>query len=187
MTLLPVWCYTYQSSEIVIRSTVSKITLSQAAASLDGALGLYKLYGGFESASSSSIDYLMADDISRNDITVYFKIKQEAKTRTDESIKLSVSAECMVNTDSTSLLSQDPSLLVTTGEPVISNVECLDMNNLKVTCVKETNNEVLFELVYLMGIVEDTNLALFTTTWKKTPGLAPGLYTAKITLSYITK
>ena len=42
---------------------------------------------------------ILADDISRSDITVYFRIAQEAKTRTDESIKLSVEAESLLNTD----------------------------------------------------------------------------------------
>ena len=186
LALLPVWAG-YQTSVVTIKTTVSKITLSEAASSEDGSLALYKLYGGLDSPSSSSVDYVLADDISRSDITVYFRIAQEAKTRTDESIKLSVEAESMVNTDYESLLSQDPSLLVRTGEPVISNVSCFGTEVLAVSYNKEQNNSVLFSLNYFLGKpVENINLAFFTTTWNKTEGLAPGLYTAKITLSYIT-
>lgn len=185
-TLLPLSAE-YQRSVVTIRTTVSKITLSDASSSEDGSIALYKLYGGLDSPSSSSVDYILADDISRSDITVYFRIAQEAKTRTDESIKLSVEAESMVNTDYEALLSQNPSLLVRTGEPVISNVSCFGTEMLTVSYNKEQNNSVLFSLNYFLGRpVENINLAFFTTTWNKTEGLAPGLYTAKITLSYIT-
>ena len=186
LSFLPVWAG-YQKSVVTIRTTVSKITLSEAATSEDGSLALYKLYGGLDSPSSSSVDYVLADDISRSDITVYFRIAQEAKTRTDESIKLSVEAESLLNTDYEALLSQDPTLLVKTGEPVISNVSCFGTEALNVSYNKEQNNTVLFSLNYFLGRpVENINLAFFTTTWNKTEGLAPGLYTAKITLSYIT-
>lgn len=180
-------CAGYQKSVVTVRTTVSRITLSEAANSEDGSLALYKLYGGLDSPSFSSVDYILADDISRSDITVYFRIAQEAKTRTDESIKLSVEAESMVNTDYEALLSRDPSMLVRTGEPVISNVSCFGTEVLTVSYNKEQNNSVLFSLNYFLGKpVENINLAFFTTTWNKTEGLAPGLYTAKITLSYIT-
>ena len=176
-----------QTSVVTIKTTVSKITLSQAAASEDGSLALYKLYGGLDAPSSSSVDYILADDISRSDIIVYFRIAQEAKTRTDETIKLSVEAESMVNTDYEALLLQDPTLLVETRNPVISNISCFGTEALSISYNKEQNNSVLFSLSYLLGKpVENINLAFFTTTWSKTEGLAPGLYTAKITLSYIT-
>ena len=186
LTLLPLQASVYQTSVITIRSTVNRITLSDASVSEDGTLGLYKLYGGLESADSAKVDYILADDISRSDVTVYFRIAQLAKTRTDESIRISVEAECLVNTDSQFILSQDPSKLVTTGEPVISNITCLGRDALDVTSFKDGNNSVLFTLNYYIGKpVENVNVAFFTSTWKKTEGLEPGLYTAKIILSYI--
>lgn len=184
--LLPFYIFTQtlQTSTIVVKSTVSKITLSQAAEG--DALGLYKLYGGLESANYSSIDYILADDISKNDVTVFFRIAQEAKTRTDESIRLSVEAESLMNTDSQALISQDSDLLVTTEAPTISNIDCLGTDALTVTYSEEQKNLIQFMLSYSFGRpVENVNLAFFTTTWKKTEGLAPGLYTAKIILSYI--
>lgn len=186
LSFLPLWA-DLQTSVVTVNTTVSKITLSEASNAGDGSLALYKLYGGLESASSSSVDFILADDISRKDVTVYFRIAQEARTRTDEFINLSVEAESLMNTDSRQLLSQDPTLLVETGIPVISNVSCLETKALNVSYNKEQNNSVLFSLDYSLGKpVENINLAFFTTTWNKTEGLAPGLYTAKITLSYIT-
>ena len=183
--LLPVWAFTFQST-VTVRTTVTRITLSQASVSEDGSLGLYKLYGGFDSANSAKLDYLEASDISQSDITVYFRIAQLAKTRTDESIRLSVEAESLVNTDSQALMLQGSDMKLNTNEPIISNISCLGMDNLTVTYSTEHDNEVNFKLVYNMGVVENVNLAYFTTTWKKTEGLAPGLYTSKITLRYIT-
>ena len=185
LTLLPIWADIFQSS-VTVRTSVSKITLSQASASEDGTLGLYKLYGGFDSADSAKLDYLEADDISQSDVTVYFRVAQLAKTRTDESIHLSVEAESLVNTESQYLMMQGTDLKTSTSVPVISNISCLGMDYLMVTYSTEQGNAINFTLVYKMGVVENVNLAFFTTTWKKTEGLAPGLYTSKITLRYIT-
>lgn len=186
IALLPLQAGVYQNCVITLRSQVSKITLSEASVSEDGTLGLYKLYGGLESASSASIDSILADDISQNDIVVYFRIAQIAKTRTDESISLSVEATSLENTDSSTIKLQDPDSLVKTNEPVISNISCLGTSNLKVTYSNDKLNTIQFQLAYDMGIVENVNLAFFTSTWKKTDGLAPGMYISKITLSYIT-
>ena len=120
ISLLPIMAGTYQVESVVIKSTVSKITLSEAATAGEGMLCLYKLYGGLNSAEGASLDTLMAEDISRSDITVYFRISQLALTRTDESINLSVEADSLVNVDSSLLISQDPSLVVSTSSPVIS-------------------------------------------------------------------
>ena len=186
-SLLPIFAYTYQSDSVLVKTTVSKITLSEAAISENGLSGLYKLYGGLESVSSASIDSLLAEDISSNDIIIYFRIAQLAKTRTDERISLSVKAERLENTNSEAVLLQDSKVLVYTEAPVISNVMCLSSDVLQVSSTIEDVNRVIFSLVYSLGKpVENVNLAFFTSTWSKTPGLAPGLYTSKITLSYIT-
>lgn len=185
LALSPVWSLTY-SSIVTVKATVPRITLSQASVSADGALGLYKLYGGLDSANFAGLEYLEADDISKNDITVYFRIAQLAKTRTDESIRLSVEAESLVNTDSQVLMLEGSDMPMSTNEPIISDVSCLGIDNLMVTYSTEHGNAINFMLVYNLGVVENVNLAYFTTTWKKTEGLAPGLYTSKITLRYIT-
>ena len=186
--LLPLGAYTFQTDTVIIRTRVSKITLSQAAvAGNDGLSGLYKLYGGLESASEARLDTLMASDISDNDVTVYFRIVQLAKTRTDESISISVEAERLVNVDSNLLISQDSDALVSTDAPVITDINCLSMDVLRVSYVPENTNGIKFLLNYSMGKpVENVNLAFFTVTWKKTLGLVPGEYTSKITLSYTT-
>ena len=188
LMLLPLGAYTFQTDTVIIRTRVSKITLSQAAvAGNDGLSGLYKLYGGLESASEARLDTLMASDISDNDVTVYFRIVQLAKTRTDESISISVKAERLVNVDSNLLISQDSDALVSTDAPVITDINCLSMDVLRVSYVPENTNGIKFLLNYSMGKpVENVNLAFFTVTWKKMSGLVPGEYTSKITLSYIT-
>lgn len=188
LMLLPLSAYTFQTDTVIIRTRVSKITLSQAAvAGNDGLSGLYKLYGGLDSASEARLDSLMADDISANDVTVYFRIAQLAKTRTDESINISVEAERLVNVDSNLLISQNSDALVSTDAPVITDINCLSMDVLRVSYTPENTNGIKFLLNYSMGKpVENVNLAFFTVTWKKTLGLVPGEYTSKITLSYTT-
>ncbi len=188
LCLLPfcIFAQTLQTSTIVVRSTVSKITLSNAATAGEGMLSLYKLYGGLDSANNAGLDSLIADDISEGDIKVYFRIAQLAKTRTDETISISVEAESLVNIESEYLISRDPTAVVSTPQPVISDISCLDMDCLKVTG-SQTNNGVDFYLAYhLCKSIENINLAFFTATWKKTEGLAPGEYTSNITMSYIT-
>lgn len=189
ITLLPLSAYTYQTESVVVRTQVSKITLSQAAVanSGDGLSGLYKLYGGLESASDAKLDSLIAEDISEGDVKVYFRVAQLAKTRTDESISISVEAESLVNVDSSSIISQDSDALVSTDAPVIADISCLNMDTLRVDYTPENENTIRFLLSYSIGKpVENVNLAFFTAVWKKTPGLAPGEYISKITLSYIT-
>lgn len=186
LAFLPIQAGVYQNYVITLRSQVSKITLSEASISEDGTLGLYKLYGGLDSPSSASIDYIKANDISQNDIVVYFRVAQLAKTRTNETIKLSIEAESLENIEASTIKLQDPSLLTKTSEPVISDVSCFGMKNLMISYSNNSSNSIQFQLIYNMGIVENVNLAFFTSTWKKTEGLVPGLYISKITLSYIT-
>ena len=188
LMLLPLGAYTFQTDTVIVRTQVSKITLSQAAvAGNDGLSGLYKLYGGLDSASEAKLDTLMASDISDGDVTVYFRIAQLAKTRTDESISISVEAEKLVNVDSSLINSRESETLLSTETPVISDVSCLNMDVLKVSYTPENTNGIKFLLDYSMGKpVEDVNLAFFTVTWKKVPGLMPGEYSSKITMSYTT-
>lgn len=180
LCLLPLCLFAepYQTSSVVIRTTVSRITLS------DAATNLYKLYGGFGIGDSISFESLLADDISKNDITVYFRIAQEAKTRTDETIDISVEAECFLNTEQF-IDKQYADMLTASTNPIISNVTCLSSDVLKVNYYSTDQNKVVFHLDYSMGKpIENVNLTLFAITWKKTEGLAPGLYTSKIVLSY---
>ena len=186
ITLLPLVAYTYQTDSVIVKSTVSKITLSQAAATSDGMLCLYKLYGGLNSASDAELDSLVAEDVSESDIKVYFRIAQLAKTRTDETISISVEAGSLVNVDSDFLIAQDSKLVVSTPIPAISDISCLSMDCLNVVS-SQTGNGIEFHLAYSSGRpVENINLAFFTVTWKKTEGLAPGEYTSNITMGYIT-
>ena len=128
---------------------------------------------------------LMADDISKNDITVYFRIAQEAKTRTDETIDISVEAESFSNEGIVDIQYAD--MPTVSKEPIISSVSCFDSDVLSVKYYSTGQNKAVFHLDYSMGKpVENINLTLFTITWNKTEGLAPGLYTSKIILSYLT-
>lgn len=153
----------------------------------DGMLGLYKLYGGLDSASDDNpVDTLMASDISEEDIKVYFRIAQLAKTRTDETIDITVEADSLTNVDSAILIAQDANMVVNTSAPVISDISCLSMQYLRVDSMPTTSG-ISFHLSYSSGKpIENINLAFFTATWKKTEGLAPGEYSSNITMSYIT-
>lgn len=183
LLLFPVMAYSYESN-MTVKTTVSRITLSQAVLSGEGSLGLYRLYGGLDSADTVNIDSLVVDDISQNDIVVYFRIAQLAKTRTDETISLIVEADGMINVEPS--VSRDKDLLFSTEAPVISDVTCLRTENVSVDYLPMRENDISFTLSYTLGKpVENVNLAYFKVTWKKTEGLAPGLYTSDITLSYI--
>ena len=174
-----------QQLDLRIRATVQSISLSQAFAASDG-LGLYKLTGGFD-FDSRGTDYILADDISANDITVYFRVDQLAKTRTEETIQISVIANRLVNTNAFDILSQNGEAKTETGIPTISVVSCMDISALQVTSSPKNENEIIFTLHY-MGYkpLENINIVTFKTIWDKTTGLAPGLYTSDVTLSYIT-
>ena len=187
LILLPFCLYSigYQRSTVVIKTTVTTISLSDALARSDGIFGLYRLSGGLYQGSSGT-DYLVANDISEDDIIVYFQIDQMAETRTDESIQLSISANRLTNVDADTVLQNDREARVETDFPSISVVSCADMSAIKVSSVPIGINEVLFTLRYLgYRTIENMNLVVFKTTWNKTMGLAPGMYTSDVTLSYI--
>ena len=175
--------YNYESN-MTVKTTVSRITLSQAVLYEDGSLGLYRLYGGLDSTDIVNMDSLIADDISQNDIVVYFRIAQLAKTRTDETISLTVEADSMINVEPS--VSRGKDLLFSTEDPVISDVTCLRPENVSVEYLPLRENDISFTLSYTLGKpVENVDLAYFKVTWKKIEGLAPGIYTSDITLSYI--
>ena len=185
--LLPslVFSITCQTCVVKVETTVPIISLSQALASEDGTLGLYKLYGDFDSGNYASSEMLTGKDISENDIVVYFRVAQIAKTRTTESINLSVEAERLENTDLE--VEGVKGALTNTSDPIISNVVCLSSEVLQINYYNKSSNEISINLNYLIGrAVENVSLIYFTSTWKKTTGLAPGLYTSNIILSYIT-
>lgn len=173
-----------QTHTVIIRSTVTTISLSQAFAH-SGVLGLYKLSGGLDTSSEEG-DYLMANDISEGDINVYFRVDQLAKTRTEETIQLSISADRLVNTEASLLAQEYNGIKTETDYPAISVVSCANTDALQVNSAAVGSSEVLFTLRYLgYRTLENINVVLFRTTWKKTTGLAPGMYTSNITLSYI--
>ena len=148
-------------------------------------LGLYKLTGGLTS-NGNDTDYILADDISKDDIVVYFRVDQLAKTRTEETIQISVIANSLVNSDAADILSQDIDAKIETGIPTISVVSCMDISALQVTPSPKNENEVIFTLRYMgYKTLENINIVTFKTIWDKTTGLAPGLYTSDVTLSYI--
>lgn len=175
-----------QVNKVTIKATVPSISLSQAFAASDGTLSLYKLTGSFDLRDTTGSDYILADDISKNDITAYFRVDQLAKTRTDETIQLSIFANSLINSDADTILSQDIDAKTQTRIPVISIVYCADISALQVTSVPKNENEVIFTLRYMdYRPLENINIVTFKTTWDKTTGLAPGLYTSSVTLSYI--
>ena len=180
------FCIFADTDLIIIKTTVTSISLSQAFAASEGLLGLYKLSGGFDQNLITNSDFILADDISQNDITIYFKIDQLAKTRTDETIQISVSANKLMNTDADFVLSENKDAKIETGDPEISVVSCLNASALQVVPSFKDNNKVVFTLRYMdYKPLENVNIVTFKSTWNKTSGLAPGLYTSSITLSYI--
>ena len=173
----------FQTSTVVVKTTVKTITLSEASS--NGDLSLYKLYGGFE--TNASADTLLVDDISNNDVVVFFRVAQLARTRTDETIQLEVSAAKLINTSAEEIHLKDPEALTETDLPTISEISCFSENALQVSSIANASNEVQFILRYIgCSPIENIDIAYFKSTWNKTSGLASGLYTSAITLSYIT-
>lgn len=175
--------YTYQM-HTTLKSSVAKITLDDALISAEGG-ALYKFFGSLDPAGIPTTEYLFIEDISKKNITVYFKIRQVIKTRTNESIKFLVEADKLrlVDSSSTFDLIKNP---ISTTEPIISNINCLKSDALNINFVSEACNKIQFVLRYRFGkIVENTDLIFFTSTWRKEEDLIPGIYISNVVLSYI--
>ena len=187
LALLPFYTFTEpQSSVVLIKTTVQPITLSDASLSLEGGLGLYKLYGSLNTEGSINSDFLLAKDISTNTVVVYFRVAQMAKTKTEETIQLEVSAEKLVNSSSVEIKNKDPLAVVETQDPNIDDISCFKGSGLKVTYELKSPNEIDLSLKYLgYAPIENIDVVSFKSTWNKMPGLAVGEYTSEITLSYI--
>lgn len=178
------------SDTVLIHSTVGKISLSEAAieASKNGTL-LYKLYGGLDNPESASLDDIVAGDVSENDVEVWFRIHQPVKVKTNELIRLSVTATklSLSATDALERLAEDPDAIVETAFPILSDVKGFSSSWLTVSNLV-SGNTVAFDLQYTDDThsVEDVNIAQFKGTWKKLPTLANGSYTASVILGYTT-
>lgn len=185
LVCFPLSSYIYYT-HITLRSSVAGISLNDALISETGYAELYELYGGLESRDINGTEHLIIENISEEDITVYFRIAQTAKTRTNESIMLLIEAESLKNINSKTILAQNPDFVVETKRPTIFDINCLSSDALRINYVTDNCNKIQFMLQYRFGkTVEGTNLIFFTGIWNKEEDLAPGIYTSKIVLSYI--
>lgn len=161
-----------EGNTVTVKSIVGKITLAQAndKAGDDGASGLYTLY-------VNNSDTYTGDNIATADVVASFKIVQNAETRTDEGIRLDVTATPLSfdNHDSNAAA-------IDTFTAVVASTDCAITNSI-------TGNALQVNLVYqgvAKPVAKDQVICTFKATWPQTAGLAayPGTYVSNIVLAY---
>ena len=176
---------TTSNNTIRIKSAVGSITIEKAnaAAINNGESGVFILTLGSTAQNAGDRDiHTSSFDISFEDVITYFRVIQTAKTRTNESITLGVTAGklTMVSQDGTVHESGDPVFSSFVGNPDSAPV---------VVSGETTENTVTIDINYTGAgttVEADTVLATFSSVWYRQPDLSQfdGDYFADITLEY---
>lgn len=176
------------NDEVKVTAKVGEITVSEAAQSA-AANGdaLYNLYGGLENYAGADSKLVDArKDVAEEDVSVYFRIFQAQKVKTQETIHLYISAGPMYLNGITS---GTPADLNATDLPVISNIQGNPLTGAySVGTSNITANGFTFDVSYLNRTiaVADRDIGYFLAKWTHVPGLANGIYTASITMTLET-
>ena len=174
--------------KIIVQSRVkAEITLDTANTSSAG--GLYRLcLNDAESTPEASSFILVDADISKQDVTVDFVIKQNQTTRTNEAIQLTVQATPLEFMDvvANQKFSSNDFSFEALGNASVGE-EYLEISQ---EVSEREENTLIITLKYKssgMPVEKDTTIATFTARWAKNEELVehPGLYTADLTLNYI--
>ena len=183
--ILLIVCTVFAESEVRVRSVVKNAyTINQA--NTDSAGGLYKLCVNKDDVTPEASSYILVDaDISQENVSVDFVIRQQQMTMTNEAIVISVEAGQLSYTDIA--LGQTFS----TTEFSFSEVGDPSVGEEYLEIVSETREEnlLVFSLRYKdskHAVERGTTIATFTANWAKNEDLAehPGTYTADLTLKY---
>ncbi len=176
-----------ESGTIKVQSRV-KVEIPLDTANTDSAGGLYRLYLNDDNNAEASSFILVDADISKQDVTVAFLIKQNQTTRTNESIQLSVQATPLEYMDvvANQKFSSKEFSFEALGDASVGE-EYLEITK---EISEREENTLLITIKYQssgMPVEKGTTIATFTAKWSKDEELVehPGTYTADLTLKYI--
>ena len=178
----------FAEEKILVQSRV-KAEIPLDTANTNSAGGLYKLCLNNEEGAPEASSYIIVDaDISKQDITVDFLIKQSQTTRTNESIVISVNATPLEFMDvvTNQKYSSNEFSFEAMGDPSIGE-EYIEVT--KEVSDRE-DNTLLITIKYKGSgwpVEKGTTIATFTAKWAKNEELVehPGVYTADLTLKYV--
>ena len=174
--------------KILVQSRVkAEITLDTA--NTDSAGGLYRLCLNDAESTPEASSYILVDaDISKQDVTVDFLIKQNQTTRTNEAIQLTVQATPLEFMDvaTNQKYSSNEFSFTALGNASVGE----DYLEITQEVSEREENTLIITIKYKgsgMPVEKNTTIATFTAKWAKNEELLehPGIYTADLTLQYI--
>lgn len=176
------------NGQIKVQSRVkAEITLDTA--NTDSAGGLYRLCLNDSESTPEASSFILVDaDISKQDVTVDFLIRQNQTTRTNESIQISVQATQLeyVDVASNQKYSSKDFSFEAMGDASVGE----DYLEITKEISEREENTLLITIRYKgsgMPVEKGTTIATFTAKWAKDEELLehPGTYTADLTLRYV--
>ena len=176
------------NGQIKVQSRVkAEITLDTA--NTDSAGGLYRLCLNDSESTPEASSFILVDaDISKQDVTVDFLIRQNQTTRTNESIQISVQATPLeyVDVASNQKYSSKEFSFEAMGDASLGE----DYLEITKEISEREENTLLITIRYKgsgMPVEKGTTIATFTAKWAKDEELLehPGTYTADLTLRYV--
>lgn len=176
------------NGQIKVQSRVkAEITLDTA--NTDSAGGLYRLCLNDSESTPEASSFILVDaDISKQDVTVDFLIRQNQTTRTNESIQISVQATQLeyVDVASNQKYSSKEFSFEAMGDASVGE----DYLEITKEISEREENTLLITIRYKgsgMPVEKGTTIATFTAKWAKDEELLehPGTYTADLTLRYV--
>ena len=176
------------NGQIKVQSRV-KAEISLDTANTDSAGGLYRLCLNDDESTPEASSYILVDsDISKQDVSVAFLIKQNQTTRTNESIVISVSATQLEYLDpaANQKFSSNDFSFEALGDASLGE-EYIEITK---EISEREENTLLITIKYKgsgMPVEKGTTIATFTARWAKNEELLehPGTYTADLTLKYV--
>lgn len=175
------------NGQIKVQSRV-KAEISLDTANTDSAGGLYRLCLNDAESTPEASSYILVDaDISKQDVSVDFLIRQNQTTRTNESIVISVHATALEYVDpaANQKFSSNEFSFEALGDASLPE----DYIEITKEISEREENTLLITIKYKgsgMPVEKGTTIATFTAKWAKNEELLehPGTYTADLTLQY---
>ena len=187
--ILLIACAVFADNATILVQSRVKAEITLDTANTDSAGGLYRLCINDNESTPEANSYILVDaDVSRQDVSVDFLIKQNQTTRTNESIVISVSATPLEYMDAASnqKYSSNEFSFEAVGDAslgedyleITKEISDMDANTLLITIRYKGAG---------MPVEKGTTIATFTAKWAKNEELLehPGVYTADLTLKYI--
>ena len=187
--ILLIACMVFADSGTIKVQSRVKAEITLDTANTDSAGGLYRLCLNDSESTPEASSYILVDaDISKQDVTVDFLIRQNQTTRTNESIVISVQATPLEYVDPTvnQKFSSSDFSFSALGDASLGE----DYLEITKEISEREENTLIITIKYKgsgMPVEKGTTIATFTAKWAKNEELLehPGVYTADLTLKYI--